>query len=84
MDGVLLQPELEWVVAATGPASQGQALLRSFAGAPAPPGRSPSAQAKVVAYAYDAQGRLVQTAVGSHGRVNAPVAPGGFTVVISS
>ena len=81
MDGVLLQPELEWVVL-HGPGSQGQALLRSFAERPRRQSVS-IGTGTVVAYAYDPQGRLVQTAVGSHGRVNAPVAPGGFTVVIS-
>jgi YD repeat-containing protein len=35
----------------------------------------------VTAYAYDRQGRLVGTATGRKGRVNAPVAPSGFTVV---
>ncbi|WP_426562107.1 hypothetical protein ACPPVT_16455 [Angustibacter sp. McL0619] len=79
IDGVLLQPELEWVVLG-GSGARGQALLRSF---------SPNPRHKVItvgsghltAYAYDRQGRLVDTASGAHGRVDAPVAPFGFTIV---
>ncbi|WP_426594935.1 hypothetical protein ACPPVS_05030 [Cellulomonas sp. McL0617] len=81
VDGVLLQPELEWVVL-RGSGSQGQALLRSFADRPRHQSVTVGA-GTIVAYAYDPQGRLVQTVVGSHGRVNAPVAPGGFTMVIT-
>jgi YD repeat-containing protein len=79
LDGVLLQPELEWVVLGA-PGSPGQALLRSFA----PDVRHQVIDAgsgHVTAYAYDRQGRLVGTATGRKGRVNAPVAPSGFTVV---
>jgi hypothetical protein len=79
VDGVLLQPELEWVVL-TGPGSQGTSLLRSF---------STTTRHKVVsvgrghitAYAYDRRGVLVGTESGRRGQVNARIAPYGFTVV---
>jgi hypothetical protein len=82
MDGVLLQPELEWVVLGESGAP-GQALLRSF---------SPTTRHKVVAvgsglitaYAYDGEGRLVDTASGSQGQVNASVPPFGFTIVLAN
>jgi YD repeat-containing protein len=82
LDGVLLQPEIEWVTLA-GPGGGGQALLRSFA-----------TQARhqvvnlgsgtVTAYAYDAHGRLVASTTGTQGRVDAQVAAGGFTIVATN
>ena len=79
MDGVLLQPELEWVILG-GSGGRGQALLRSFATRTrhtvVAVGSGP-----VTAYAYDRQGRLVATATGGHGQVDAPVAASGFTIV---
>ena len=81
VDGVLVQPELEWVVL-DGPGTRGQALLRSF---------SPHARRKVIAaghgsitaYSYDQQGRLIGTASGRHGTVDAQIPPMGFTLVIA-
>ncbi|MFC6005758.1 hypothetical protein [Angustibacter luteus] len=81
VDGALLQPELEWVVLG-GSGAHGTALLRSF---------SPTTRHKLVsvgsgrvtAYAYDRQGRLVGTASGHRGRVEATVPPSGFTVVLA-
>jgi hypothetical protein len=79
LDGVLVQPELEWVTL-DGRDGGGQGLLRSFA---------TRTRTKVVhvgsgavtAYTYDDQGRLVTTSTGVAGRVDARVAAGGFTIV---
>jgi hypothetical protein len=81
VDGVLVQPELEWVVLG-GAGAPGQALLRSFS----PQTRHhvvAAGSGRVTAYAYDSQGRLVQTATGRHGTVDAPIAPHGFTIVLA-
>jgi hypothetical protein len=82
IDGVLLQPEIEWVTLG-GPQGSGQALLRSFAAYPrhqiVAVGSGP-----VTAYSYDGQGQLTSTATGSQGRVDAQVAPGGFTIVTTN
>ncbi len=78
LDGVLLQPEVEWVT--LGGPGGGQALLRSFASVP----RHHAVQlgsGPVTAYSYDAQGRLVSTAQGRGGHVDALVVAGGFTTV---
>jgi hypothetical protein len=81
LDAVLVQPEVEWLVLGGG-GGGGQALLRSFA-------RSPRTQAITLegtgptrARAYDQRGQLVATATSASGTVAAPVAPGGFTLVI--
>ncbi len=79
VDGVLLQPELEYVV--LGGSGSGQALLRNA-------GTRPRHRVvelgggTVTAYTYDDQGRLVGTTTGPGGRVDAPVVAGGFTVVL--
>ncbi len=81
LDGVLVQPELEWMTL-SGPDGGGQGLLKSFA---------EKTRTKVVhlgsgavtAYSYDDEGRLVSTTTGVAGSVDAPVAPGGFTMVTS-
>jgi hypothetical protein len=79
LDAVLVQPVVEWHVA--GEADAAQALLRSFsrgweAREVSLPGDGP-----VTARAYDTSGRLVRTAVGRSGTIDAPVPPGGFTLV---
>ncbi len=81
LDGVLLQPEIEWVT--LGGPGGGQALLRSFASRPVHQVVHLGGDA-VTAYSYDAQGRLVGTAEGGHGSVDAPVAAGGFTTVTTN
>lgn len=81
LDGVLLQPELEWVV--LGGAGAGQALLRNV-GTHARHRVVDLGDGPVTAYSYDAQGRLLGTRTGAHGRVDAPVAVGGFTVVLTN
>jgi YD repeat-containing protein len=81
LDGVLLQPEIEWVTLAG--SGGGQAVLRSFASRP----RHQVIHlggGSVTAYAYDAQGRLVTTTTGEQGRVDAPVVAGGLTTVITN
>ncbi len=81
LDGVLLQPELEWVT--LGGSGGGQALLRSYASGPRHQvvnlGSGP-----VTAHSYDAQGRPLGTTTGGQGHVDAPVAAGGFTIVTTS
>jgi hypothetical protein len=78
LDGVLLQPELEWVT--LGGTGGGQGLLRSFASKP----RHQVihlGSGSVTARSYDAQGRPVGTTTGGQGRVDASVVAGGFTTV---
>jgi hypothetical protein len=81
LDGVLLQPDIEWVTLG-GPAG-GQALLRSFASQLRHHvihlGSGP-----VTAYSYDATGRLVTTTKGGQGSIDAPVIAGGFTTVATN
>ena len=82
LDGVLLQPEIEWVTL-NGPGGSGQALLRSFATRTRHKNIHLGGDA-LTAHSYDNQGHLVATATGTHGSVDAPLAPGGFTVVTTN
>ncbi|MGA8113198.1 MAG: hypothetical protein WCA46_06020 [Actinocatenispora sp.] len=82
LDGVLLQPEVEWVTLG-GAGGSGQALLRSFATRPRHQ-RVQLGTGAVTAHSYDGHGRLVATTRGAHGSVDAPLAAGGFTVVTTN
>lgn len=81
LDGVLVQPAVEWHVA--GDTNAAQALLRSFSHSWETRPVSLPDDGPVTARAYDTAGRLVRTAYGRSGSVDAPVPPGGFTVVTS-
>ncbi len=81
LDGVLLQPEIEWVT--LGGAGGGQGLLRSFASGPRHQVVHVGDGA-VTAHSYDAQGRPVGTTTGTRGSVDAPVVAGGFTTVTTN
>jgi hypothetical protein len=79
LDALLVQPEIEQLL--LGGSSGTQGLLRSWADVP----RSELVSvgtARVTAYAYDHQGRLRETRVGT-GTLNVPVEPYGFTYLIS-
>lgn len=82
IDGVLLQPEVEWATLG-GAGGLGQALLKSFA-THMRHKVMVLGSGHVTAYAYDRQGRLVATTTAAHGQVNAAVAPFGFTIVLAS
>jgi hypothetical protein len=81
LDGVLLQPDIEWVT--LGGPGGGQALLRSFASQLRHHVISLGSR-PVTAYSYDAKGRLVTETKGGQGSVDAPVIAGGFTTVATN
>jgi hypothetical protein len=79
LDAVYVMPSVEWLVL-TGP-NGGQALLRSFAdGETARPITLPGASG-LVAVAYDTSGHEVAHVEVDSDRIEAPVVPGGFTIV---
>ncbi|MBM0224271.1 MULTISPECIES: hypothetical protein [Micromonospora] len=80
-DAVLVQPLVE--VQTVGDSTSAQALLRSFSRQFETREVSLPTDKLVIARAYDVSGRLVRTVVGRSGTVEAPVAPGGFTLVSS-
>jgi len=83
LDAVLVQPEVEWLVLGgeAGATAGGQAVLRSFASGPRTRAVTLDGTGPARARAYDQSGRLVATATAASGTVEAPVVPGGFTVV---
>ncbi|TCJ19971.1 hypothetical protein E0L93_03210 [Rubrobacter taiwanensis] len=80
LDALLLQPEVERLVLVG--EERVQALLRSWSGERRIERLDLGSCGPVTAYAYDAQGGLVETAVGTGGTADAPVVPGGFTYVV--
>jgi hypothetical protein len=80
LDGVLLVPLVE--VQPVGDATGSQALLRSFA-SHAVRHRVNLPATDLVAQSYDTGGRLITTASSPGHAINAPVQPGGFTLVSS-
>lgn len=81
VDAVVLQPLVEHLVLSGDGGRHGRALLRSFAddrrtATVTVPGDYPA-----TIEAYDATGRLVERGRATETEVQAPVAPGGFTVV---
>jgi hypothetical protein len=80
LDGVLLQPEVEIHVLGTSEGSQ--AVLRSFSDRlQTEPVVMPSRG--LTAHSYDQAGHLVGTVTTEGRAIQAPVAPGGFTIITS-
>ncbi|MDP9269886.1 MAG: hypothetical protein M3P14_02710 [Chloroflexota bacterium] len=78
LDALLLQPEIERIVLSGAGGSQG--LLRSWSTARRLAAVSAGA-GSLIAYAYDADGRLVETMSGT-GDLAVPVEPYGFTYLV--
>jgi hypothetical protein len=78
LDAVLVQPEVEWLVLAGD--GGGQALARSFATHREVRTLELAGSGPSTARSYDAAGRLVELATSPDGHLQAPVAPGGFTL----
>ena len=81
LDAVLVQPEIERLLLSGRTGSQG--LLRSWAGERRVR-QVDLGSGAITAYAYDNEGRLVETAAGTVGSVAAPVEPGGFTFLVGA
>jgi hypothetical protein len=79
LDAVYVLPSVEWLVL-TGPTG-GQALLRSFADAETTRSIALPGASGLLAIAYDTSGREVARVTFEGDRIDAPVAPGGFTIV---
>ena len=79
LDALLVQPEIEQLLLAGSTGEQG--LLRSWA-TERRVQRVNVGTKRVTAYAYDRNGRLVETRVG-RGTVDAPVEPYGFTYLVT-
>jgi hypothetical protein len=79
LDAVYVMPSVEWLVL-TGP-NGGQALLRSFADGETSRSINLPGASRVLAVAYDASGHEVTRVTADGDRIDAPVVPGGFTIV---
>ncbi len=79
LDAVYLLPSVEWL-ALSGP-NGGQALLRSFADEETPRSIGLPGAPGLVAVAYDTDGHEVARTTVDGDRIDAPVVPGGFTLV---
>lgn len=79
LDAVHVMPSVEWLVL-SGP-NGGQALLRSFADVETTRSIGLPDATGLLAVAYDASGQEVARLIADGERIDAPVVPGGFTIV---
>jgi hypothetical protein len=79
LDAVYVLPSVEWLVL-SGP-NGGQALLRSFADGETTRSISLPGASGLLAVAYDTSGHEVARVTVDGDRIDAPVDPGGFTIV---
>lgn len=81
LDAFLVQPRVEWLLLRDAESGTAQGVLRSFAKRVQHRMVQLDAEGLIIARVYDQLGERQETAVGVDGEVNAPVWPGGFTVV---